>query len=292
MRFDDEAQKWVGGHGSSQGKWGQGLVEHRGAEPVRRGVNALPAEANALVARIETMLAQAEALLARGGSDEAAYALRETERRYLPDTLDAYLGVPPALRDATAATMLVEQLRLLERATAQRLTVLAESAENALAANGRFLTERFGPLDTLPDSAAAGGDPAAAAPVALVRRVLDRLEGEAGTDPIAIVERAAVRLSAAFPAITTVRRAGFLGRGPVEDIALDVPRPDDMLRYALTRTRHGVEATVTRFLRGIKNKTIAVDVGEWTRALIDDLSAYVERERGARETLEQMFRAR
>ena len=51
-------------------------------------------------------------------------------------------------------------------------------------------------------------------------------------------------------------------------------------------------ATVTRFLRGIKNKTIAVDVGEWTRALIDDLSAYVERERGARETLEQLFRAR
>ena len=101
------------------------------------------------------MLAQAEALLARGGSDEAAYALRETERRYLPDTLDAYLGVPPARRDATAETMLVEQLRLLERATAQRLAVLSESAEIALAANGRFLTERFGPLDTLPESAPA-----------------------------------------------------------------------------------------------------------------------------------------
>jgi hypothetical protein len=126
--------------------------------------------------------------------------------------------------------------------------------------------------------------------VALVRRVLERLEGEAGADPIAIVERAAVRLSAAFPAITTVRRAGLLGRGPVEDIALDVPRRDDLLRYALARTKHGVEATVTRFLRGIKNKTVAVDVAEWTRALIDDLGAYVERERGAREVLEQLFR--
>jgi len=237
------------------------------------------------------MLAQAETLLARGGSDEAAYALRETERRYLPDTLDAYLGVPPALRDATAATMLVEQLRLLERATAQRLAVVAESAENALAANGRFLTERFGALDTLPESAASA-EPARAGPTALVRRVLERLEGEAGADPIAIVERAAVRLSAAFPAITTVRRAGLLGRGPVEDIALDVPRRDDLLRYALTRTRHGVEATVTRFLRGIKNRTVVVDVGEWTRALIEDLGAYVERERGAREVLEQLFRAR
>jgi hypothetical protein len=281
------------GHGNSRGKRAQGLVEHRGSDPVRRGVKALPAQAEALVARIETMLAQADALVAHGGSDEAAYALRETERRYLPDTLNAYLGVPPALRDETAGTMLVEQLRLLERATAQRLAVLAESAENALAANGRFLTERFGALETLPETAPiAAGDAATAAPAALVRRVLERLEGEAGADPIAILERAAVRLSAAFPAIATVRRAGFLGKGPVEDIALDVPRRDDLLRYALTRTRHGVEATVTRFLRGIKNKTVAVDVAEWTRALIDDLGAYVERERGAREVLEQLFRAR
>ena len=254
-------------------------------------MNALPPEAEALVGRIETMLAQADALLARGGSDEAAYALRETERRYLPDTLGAYLGVPPALRDETAVTMLVEQLRLLERATAQRLAVLAESAENALAANGRFLTERFGALETLPENTATA-EPAAGTPAALVRRVLDRLEGEAGADPIAIVERAAVRLSAAFPAITTVRRAGLLGRGPVDDVALDVPRRDDLLRYALSRTRYGVEATVTRFLRGIKNKTVAVDVAEWTRALVDDLAAYVERERGAREVLEQLFRPR
>ena len=280
---------------AAKARGGKVRVEHRGGEPVRRRVNALPAQAEALVARIEDMLAQADALLARGGSDEAAYALRETERRYLPDTLGAYLSVPPALRDATAATMLVEQLRLLERATAQRLAVLAESAENALAANGRFLTERFGALETLPEHAAADAAAAGAAtraPAALVRRVLERLEGDPGADPIAIVERAAVRLSAAFPAITTVRRAGLLGRGPVEDVALDVPRRDDMLRYALTRTRHGIEATVTRFLRGIKNKTVAVDVAEWTRALVDDLAAYVERERGAREVLEQLFRAR
>ena len=53
---------------------------------------------------------------------------------------------------------------------------------------------------------------------------------------------------------------------------------------------HGIEATVTRYLRGIKNKTLAVDVAEWTRGLIDDLGAYVERERGARETLTRLFR--
>jgi hypothetical protein len=255
-------------------------------------VNALPAEAEALVARIETMLLQAEPLLAAGGSDEAGYALRETERRYLPDTLKAYEDIPPARRDATAREMLVEQLRLLERATAQRLAALSENAETALAANGAFLTDRFGPVSALPEAPAPEQiDPAGAPPAVMVRRLLERLEAESGPEPAAILERAGVRLAAAFPSIATIQRGGFLGRGPVDQVALDVPRRDDMLRYALTRTRQGnVEASVTRYLRGIKNKTIVVDVGEWTHGLIDDLAAYAERERGARETLTRLFR--
>ena len=255
-------------------------------------MNALPAEAETLVSRIESMLAQAERLLAAGGSDDAAYALRETERRYLPDTLKAYEDIPPARRDATASEMLVDQLRLLERATAQRLALLAESSETALAANGAFLTERFGALETLPEAAPVEiTDPANAPPALLVRRMLERLEGESGSEPVAILERAAVRLGAAFPNVVTVRRSGLLGRGPVEQLALDVPRRDDLLRYALTRTPQGhIEATVTRFLRGIKNKTIAYDIGEWTQGLIADLAAYVERDRNARELLTRLFR--
>jgi hypothetical protein len=255
-------------------------------------VNALPDEARALAARIESLLAQAEALLAQGGSDEAAYALRETERRYLPDTLRAYEDIPPARRDAAAAEMLVEQLRLLERATAQRLAVLAESTQTALAANGAFLTERFGPLEALPETAPVEVlDPATAPAPALVRRLLERLEAESGGEPGAILERAADRLAAGFPALATVHRSGLLGRGPVDQIALDVPRRDDLLRYALSRTRQGnVEATVTRYLRGIKNKTVVVDVGEWANGLIADLGAYVERERGARDILTRLFR--
>jgi len=256
-------------------------------------VNALPQEAQTLLARIEAMLAQADGLLAAGGSDEAAYALRETERRYLPDTLKAYEDIPPARRDTVAAEMLVEQLRLLERATAQRLAVLAETAQTALSANGAFLTERFGPLETLPEvpASVAPVDPATAPSVALVRRLLERVESESGPEPTAILERAAERLAAAFPGIATVRRGGFLGRGPVEAVALDVPRRDDMLRYMLARTPRGdVEASVTRFLRGIKNKTLVVDVGEWTQGLISDLGAYAERERGARDTLTRFFR--
>jgi len=254
-------------------------------------VNALPAEAETLVARIEALLSQAEPLLAQSGGDEAGYALRETERRYLPDTIKAYLDVPPARRDATADTMLVEQLRLLERATAQRLAVLSEAVQTALAANGAFLSERFGALETLPE-APQNVEPATAAPATLVRRMLDTLQRDAGGDARALVERAGAQLTAAFPAIASVQRGGFFGRGPVEAIALDVPRAGgDLLRYALQLTaRGGVEATVTRYLRGIKNKTLAVDVGEWTRALIDDLTAYVERERTARDTLTRLFR--
>jgi hypothetical protein len=188
--------------------------------------------------------------------------------------------------------MLVEQLRLLERATAQRLAVLAESAQTALAANGAFLSERFGPIDALPQTPPVDFvDPATAPPAVLVRRLLERLEAESGPHPVQILERAAVRLAAAFPAIATVRRGGFLGRGPVEEVALDVPRMGDLLRYSLARTRQGdVEATVTRYLRGIKNKTLFVGIAEWTNGLIADLAAYVERERGARDVLARLFR--
>lgn len=266
-------------------------VQHPNDGSVGRGVNALPAEAETLVARIESLLAQAEPLLATGaGGDEAGYALRETERRYLPDTVRAYADIPPARRDAAAAEMLVEQLRLLERATAQRLAALSESAQTALAANGAFLTERFGALDSLPDASGLELAPAESPPALLVRRMLEKLEAEAGPAPAALLERAGVRFAQAFPALAQVRRGGFLGRGPVEAVSLDVPRPSDVLRYSLARTPHGgVEATVTRYLRGIKNKTLAVDIGEWTRGLIDDLGAYSERDRATRDALTRLF---
>jgi hypothetical protein len=254
-------------------------------------VNDLPPEAETLVARIEGLLGQAEALLANGDhSEEAAYALRETNRRYLPDTLKAYLDVPPARRDETATTMLIEQLRLLERATAQRLGALAQSAETALAANGAFLTERFGQLETLPDTAELAVEPAGT-PVTLVRRVFDRLQAEAGPDPGALLERAAVRFASAFPAIVAVKRGGFLGRGPVEMLMLNVPRVSDLLRYVLARTPYGgVEASVTRVVRGVALRTERCEIGDWVQGLVEDLGAYVARERSVRDGLSRLFK--
>ena len=249
-------------------------------------MDALPAEAEAAVKRIEALLAQAEPLLGEG-SDEAAYALRETERRYLPDTVRAYLDIPPARRDATAASMLVDQLALLERATAQRLAALAERSENALSANGAFLTERFGPVESLPEAPAV--DPGSAPPATLVRGVLNRMSAEAGPDPAALLEVAATRLAAAFPAVVAVHRGGFFGRGPVESLALTVPRGNDVLRYLLARDRFGVRAAVERHVGGIRLKTQTVGIPEWTAGLLDDLTTYVERERDARDVLARLF---
>ena len=265
-------------------------MQHRDGGPVESGVNALPAEAETLVTRIEGLLGQAESLLASGEhGEEAAYALRETERRYLPDTLKAYLDVPPARRDATTREMLVEQLRLLERATAQRLANLAESAQTALSANGAFLTERFGALESLPEAPAVTGEHAVA--TSLVRNVLARIESQAGPDPHALLERAATALGSAFPALAQVRRGGFLGRGPVEAFALNVPRASDVLQYALSRgSYNNIEASVTRFVRNVKLRTEICDIADWTHGLIEDLGSYVERERSARDALNRLFR--
>ena len=131
----------------------------------------VPDEAAQRVSRIEALLDEAERMLAHGGSvDEASFSLRETRARYLPDTLRAYLDVPPSLRgerDASGRTpdeLLIAQLDHLERATAQRLRELAARGTEGIAANGAFLTERFGPATALPEAApaAAAAEPPSA----------------------------------------------------------------------------------------------------------------------------------
>ena len=247
-------------------------------------METLPAKAEALVRRIEGLLAQAEPLLG-DGSDEAAYAIRETARRYLPETLKAYFDVPGARRDASAQSMLVAQLALLERATTQRLAFLAERTEGALAANGSFLMARFGPIEPLPEPAAPEG-PAAAA---MVREIFARMAAEAGPDPAALLEVAAARLAAAFPAVVSVKSAGLFGAGHIESLAIGIPRAEDALRYVLRRDRFGVVTVVERFVLGVRIKAQVVDVSEWTAGLLEDLTAYVQHDRSAYDILARLF---
>jgi len=249
----------------------------------------VPDAATRCISRIEALLAEAEGLLAGGGAtDEAAYTLRETRTRYLPDTLRAYFDIPPSLRgepDASGRTpdeLLLAQLEHLERATAQRLRELAARAASGIAANGAFLTERFGPAEALPEPVQATAP--ASAPVALVRSFLEGIGRDAGTQPGALVALAAERFGAVVPALVSVQRARF-GTGPVEALSLDVPVRDGALRYTLAARRGGIEASATKIVRGVALRTETVDLDEWLRALYEDLGAYVERDRRARDTL-------
>lgn len=249
----------------------------------------VPDEAAQRVSRIEALLDEAERMLAHGGSvDEASFSLRETRARYLPDTLRAYLDVPPSLRgerDASGRTpdeLLIAQLDHLERATAQRLRELAARGTEGIAANGAFLTERFGPATALPEAAPAA--PATSVPLALVRTLLDGIERDAGPQPSSLVAVAAERFAALVPQLLTVQK-GRMGFGAIEALQLTIPVGDRALRFNLAAQRGGIEASVTNVVRGIALKTESFDLDTWLHGLYENLGAFVERDRRTRETL-------
>jgi hypothetical protein len=252
----------------------------------------VPDEAVQRVSRIEALLDEAERLLAPGTPvDEAAFSLRETRARYLPDTLRAYLDIPPSLRgerDATGRTadeLLIAQLDHLERATAQRLRALAARGSENIAANGAFLTERFGPAEALPEAAPVATAAATSAPMTLVRTFLDGIAHDAGPQPGALVAVAAERFAQLVPQLLTVQR-GRMGFGAVEGLQLTIPlRDGSALRFNLAAHRSGIEASATKVVRGIALRTETFDLDAWLHGLYENLGAFVERDRQTRETL-------
>jgi hypothetical protein len=249
----------------------------------------LPPDALERVRRIEALLAEAEPIVARGGAtDEATFSLRETRTRYLPDTINAYLDVPPSLRGEPDAggkspdERLLAQLEHLERAAAQRLRELAARSTDGVAANERFLTERFGSAEALPpaEPVAVGSAP----PATLVHAFFDRIASDARTAGSSLVVTAAERFGGLVPQLVSVKRGAF-GMGPVEAFTIDVPVRDFVLRYALAARRGGIEASATKVVRGVALRTEVVDLDEWLRGLYEDLGAYIERDRQTRDTL-------
>lgn len=250
----------------------------------------LPDDAARRVAHIEAMLGEADAILARGATatDEATYSLRETRSRYLPDTLRAYLDVPPSLRgekDPTGRSpdeRLVAQLEHLERAVAQRLRELAATTTTAVAANETFLAERFGPAAALPETQPATDAPAPSA--LLVRSYLDRIVQQTATQPTALVSVVAERFGALVPQLVTVQR-GMFGMGTVEAVSIEVPVGEHAVRYTLTARRSGIEPSVTKVVRGVALRSERFDLETWLHGLYEDLGAYVEHDNRTRETL-------
>ena len=121
----------------------------------------LPKEAvvalRGIEATLQELLPRLTELQERGViSAKDSFTVIETVRRYLPDTLSAYLRLPKlyaemqSLGDGkTASQTLLEQLRVLDSS-------LREVARNAFAGdaeklivNGRFLQSKFAPKDAL-----------------------------------------------------------------------------------------------------------------------------------------------
>jgi hypothetical protein len=116
--------------------------------PARLGTR-LPAEAIGRVGRIGDLLI--DALYRVAGQGEPEVMVRRTATVYLPDTLRAYLMLPPdwaarhVLPDGTTPTQtLLAQLSELEAAATRMRDAAAEHDASALLVNGRFLSQRFG----------------------------------------------------------------------------------------------------------------------------------------------------
>jgi hypothetical protein len=226
-------------------------------------------------------------------SAEDAFALRETQRRYLPETLAAYEAIPPALRgipDANGKTpdaLLTEQLQILERATAQRVARLSDSRRGDLSANGRFLSERLGTLDSLPEVAI---DPSATGEPVLAKRFVDGLRIGAQTAPDVIAAISA-RFMRELPALVTVERS-FLGMGSMRSFGVTIPlRGGESYRYVLgIGANRQLEATCAKIVRGVTIRTESVDFDSWAHALFEDLHAFALTQQRGQQLLDSLLK--
>lgn len=252
----------------------------------------LPPQAQECVDRIAVLLDEAERLgLDDLPSNEDAYALRATRDRYLPETLQAYAAVPAAMRHTpdeggkTPDDLLMEQLTILERSAAQHLSRTADSARANLSANGRFLIDRLGPADSLPEAPALD---VRSSPVT-ARRFAETL-GIGAKSRRDLVNAVAGKLQTAFPLLTEVDR-GLFGSGPARRAAITIPLGNDRLRYTIELGRaNEVETTCARIVRGVTIRTESVPVEDWARSLFADLTAYAQSSRQTEQMLQTLLR--
>lgn len=116
----------------------------------------VPAE---LLTRTQGIAGQLQAILPRLGTLEAqgdpnAFTVRQVITDYLPGTFRNYLNMPPALRSQASAQLgkspdavVAEQLDLLSSTLDRVSADTVKGDADALAANGRFLKEKFGKPD-------------------------------------------------------------------------------------------------------------------------------------------------
>lgn len=129
------------------------------ATQVRRLVDSvakgLPKDALEILNSIETTLAELlprlEQMKDRGAiSAKDSFTVIETVRRYLPDTLAAYLRLPkfyaqvqPLADGRTASQTLAQQLRMLDTSLKEVAKSAFDGDAEQLLTNGRFLESKF-----------------------------------------------------------------------------------------------------------------------------------------------------
>jgi hypothetical protein len=116
----------------------------------KQAQKALPPAIAHDVQEICETLTQALPLVAElKGAGSLSYDVRTTATEFLPQTLEAYTKMPPALRatiridDKNAAQMLADQIETLKIGLHDMMTNLAPKDMNKIAANGEFLRQKF-----------------------------------------------------------------------------------------------------------------------------------------------------
>jgi hypothetical protein len=129
-------------------------------EEVARSLSAFVAKIGKLVpadvfALVQSIVGSISGILpmltgTRGLTDQDSYTIRQTALHYLPETINAYLQLPPAFRNLqpvaegkNAKQLLVEQLTVLDGKMKEIAQNLVSNNAQALLANGQFLRDRF-----------------------------------------------------------------------------------------------------------------------------------------------------
>src|SRR5215510_5845038 len=146
---DDSAQS------IARAEMGEENLREQLAQLIKRAQKRVPPEAaqrlEAIRAHAETLLPKLKELTERGSlASSVRHDVLQTLTRYLPDTLAAYLRLPPAYarlsRDRegrTPAKLLNEQLRLLEENLDRAVQEAFAEDVARLEVQGRFLSEKY-----------------------------------------------------------------------------------------------------------------------------------------------------
>ncbi len=128
-------------------------ISERLGSLVTRIAKLLPPDVLSLVQSIVTSIDAILPMLeskTHAVADADSYTIRQTALHYLPDTIAAYLRLPPAYRNLqplengkTAKALLADQLAVLDAKMKDIARNLTANDAQALVANGEFLRERF-----------------------------------------------------------------------------------------------------------------------------------------------------